>query len=91
MTSTSIRVPNETLAALRELSEDEQTSIGQIVANAVKQYRKDKFWKEMHEGFSKLREDPQAWQEYQDELAEWETLNGDGLQDEAPYFIEEQK
>ena len=53
---------------------------------AVDRYQKQNFWKAMHEGFARLRADPAAWSEYQDEAALWDALIGDGLENEEPYF-----
>lgn len=91
MASSSIRVEEETLARLRVLSKDEQRPIGQIVTDLVKKYERDKFFKEMHEDFSRLRADPVAWKEYQEEVALWDTLSGDGLETEEPYYTAEEE
>ena len=90
MVSTSVRIDEKTLATVRELSKSEQKSIGQVIAEAVKRYEDEKFWKEMHEGFARLRADTAAWDEYQHDLAQWETLSNDGLEDEEPYYTEEE-
>ncbi|MBA2758829.1 MAG: hypothetical protein H0U38_03970 [Chloroflexia bacterium] len=39
------------------------------------------FWQKMEEGLARLRADPVAWQEYQDEIALWDTTSGDGLEE----------
>lgn len=57
MASTSVRVDQKTLATIRELSKSERKPIGQVIADAVKRYEDEKFWKEMHEGFARLRAD----------------------------------
>jgi predicted DNA-binding protein len=91
MASTSIRVEEETLARLRMLSKDEKRPIGQIVTDLVKKYEKEKFWKEMHEAFTRLREDPVAWKEYQDEAMLWQGGTADALKDEDPYYTAEEE
>lgn len=90
MTSTSVRIDDATLATIRELSASEKKPFGQIIADAVKRYEDQKFWKEMHEGFARLRADTDAWNEYQHDLAQWETLDNSGLEDEEPYYTEEE-
>ena len=75
---------------LRALSAAEQRSISQVIEEAIDRYEKDKFWTAMHEGFAQLRADPEAWGEYQDEAALWDSVSGDGLKDEEPYFTEEE-
>lgn len=91
MASSSIRVEEETLARLRVLSKDEKRSIGQIVTDLVKKYERDKFWKEMHEGFTRLRADPIAWKEYQEETALWDSGAADALRNEEPYYTPEEE
>ena len=64
MASSSIRVEEKTVSALRKLSETEQRPIGQIVTDLVERYQEEKFWQAMHDGFAALRQDPAAWQFY---------------------------
>jgi len=91
MPSSSVRVEDETIVKLRAISKDEKRPIGQIVTDLVKKYEKDKFWKEMHEAFTKLRADPVAWKEYQDETALWDSISGDALRNEEPYYTPEEE
>jgi len=86
----TVRVEPSLHATLRALSEAEQRPIGEVIADAVDRYRQETFWQAMHEGFARLRADPAAWREYQEEAALWDSVSGDGLEDEAPYFTEEE-
>ena len=90
MSSSSIRVEEATLAKLRVISKEEKRPIGKIVTDLVEKYEKDKFWKEMSEGFERLRADPVAWKEYQDEAALWQRAAADNLKDEPPYYTPEE-
>jgi len=60
--------------------------MGRIAVKPKEGYEHDVFWKHMHEGFSELRQDPEAWAAYQDETALWDSTLGDGLEDEEPYY-----
>jgi hypothetical protein len=91
MTSTSVRVDPKLHATLRKLAEAEHRPIGRVIEDAVARYEKDKFWKEMHEGFARLRADPVAWKDYQDEVAIWDSMSNDGLEDEEPYYSAEEE
>jgi predicted transcriptional regulator len=82
----TVRVAPKVHATLRELAAAEQRSIGQVIADAVDRYQKETFWRAMREGFARLRADPAAWGEYQDEAALWDSASGDGVEDEEPYF-----
>jgi hypothetical protein len=90
MASTSVGVDEKALATIRELSKSGRKPIGQVIADAVKRYEDQKFWKEMHEGFAGLRADTDAWNAYQHDLAQWETLDNFGLEDEQPHDTEEE-
>lgn len=83
-----VRIGTELHETLRALSEAEQRPISQVIETAIDRYRKDNFWKAMHEGFARLRADPQAWEEYQSEAVLWDSAAADGLEDEEPYVIE---
>lgn len=86
----TVRVEKKLHDTLRELSKAEHRPIGEVIEDAVERYQKDKFWKEMHEGFARLRADPVAWKEYQDETALWDSLSNDGLENEEPYYTPEE-
>ncbi len=88
MATTSVRVDPSTHAVLRDLSRQEEKPIGQVVAEAVEQYKKDKFWRELEEDYERLRADPEAWQDYQDEMALWDSTSNDGLESEESYYAE---
>lgn len=90
MSSTSVRIDDETLAKIRELSASEKKPMGQVIADAVKRYEDERFWEEARKGYERLRADTTAWKEYQDELEQWGTLSNDGLEEEKPYFTEEE-
>ena len=86
-----VRVDERVHGALRALSKAEHRPIGQVIEEAVDRYQKEKFWKEMHDGFTRLRTDPGAWDQYESEAAAWDAMSGDGLANEEPYFTGEVK
>ena len=86
----TVRVEPKLHATLRALSRAEQRSISQVIEDAVDRYQKENFWTAMHEGFAQLRADPAAWREYQEKAALWDSVSGDGLEGEEPYFTEEE-
>ena len=85
----TVRIGPELHETLRTLSEAERRPISHVIQDAVDRYQKENFWRAMHEGFARLRADPEAWQDYQNEATLWDSVAGDGLEDEEPYFIEE--
>ena len=90
MSSSSIRVEEATLAKLRVIAKDEKRPIGKIVTDLVDKYERDKFWKQAHEDFARLRADPVAWKEYQEEAELWQQAAADTLKDEPPYYTAEE-
>lgn len=87
----TIRVDPQLHAKLRALAASERRSISQMIKRAVDDYEKAKFWREMHEAYARLRADPAAWDDYQQEAALWDSVSGDGLEDEEPYYTVEQE
>jgi predicted transcriptional regulator len=87
----SVRVEPKLHEKLRALSAAERRSISSVIEDAVNRYEQEKFWTAMHESFSRLRADPAAWSEYQDEAALWDSATGDGLENEEPYTTDEEE
>ncbi len=86
----TVRVDPKLHETLRALSEAEHRSISQVIEVAIDRYQKENCWKAMHAGFARLRADPDAWRDYQDEADLWDSVSGDGLEEEEPYFTEEE-
>ncbi|HZD75109.1 MAG TPA: toxin-antitoxin system protein [Actinomycetota bacterium] len=81
MASTTVRVTDHTHALLRELAEATGEPLQQILEQAVEQYRRERFFAELHAAYERLAADRVAWR---DELAERTELDGtlaDGLGD----------
>lgn len=92
MASTAIRVEEKTHATLREWSEEQHTTIGQVVADLVEHQRRARFWRQVNDDYERLQTDPVAWKAYQDEVATLEGGSMDGLENEEPYYsLEEEK
>lgn len=88
--ATTVRVESKLAATLRELAIEEHRPVGQVIEDAVAQYQKEKFWREVEESVNRLRADPVAWQDYQNEIRFFEGGSMDGLEDEEPYYSEEE-
>ena len=79
MATTTVRVTEHTHKVLRELAESTGEPLQQVLEEAVEQYRRERFFAELHAAYERLAADPTAWQ---DELAERAQLDGtlaDGL------------
>jgi predicted transcriptional regulator len=89
--ASTVRVDPRLHARLREISEDERRPIGQVIEDAIGQYEREKFWREVHASVERLRADPAAWQAYQDEIALFEGGSMDGLAGEESYYTPEEE
>jgi hypothetical protein len=85
MASTTVRVDARTRERLRDWAKEQHRPIGELIADLVDQHEKERFWKELETSLDRLRANPQAWQDYQDEIALWDTTSGDGIENEPPY------
>jgi hypothetical protein len=79
MASTTVRVTERTHALLRELAAATGEPLQQVLEEAVEQYRRERFFADLHAAYERLATDQAAWR---DELAERAELDGtlaDGL------------
>lgn len=87
----AVRVPQTTHGKLQELAKTEERSMGEIVTELVEKYEQERFWEEANASLERLRADPVAWQDYMDEVALWDNLSNDGLENEPPYYTPEEE
>jgi hypothetical protein len=50
-----------------------------VLDEAIEQYRRDRFFQELNDGYARLQANPQAWQEELDERGLWDSTLSDGL------------
>lgn len=86
-----IRVEGTVHAKLRALARNENRTMGEVVAEAVRRYEREKFWAGVNEDLEQLKADPVAWRDYQEEIAFFEGGSKDGLEEEPPYFTKEEE
>lgn len=90
-TATVVKLNPVTHAKLQEIAKISHRPMGEVVTEMVEHYEREQFWQEARASLDRLRADPVAWQDYQDELALWDQLSGDGLENEAPYYTPEEE
>ncbi len=81
MSDHTLRVPDHTYQAIKELAGGEMT-MQAVVVQAVEALRRQRFWADYHASYTALKADPDAWADFQEELAAWETTLADGLEEE---------
>ena len=84
--ASTVRVDDKLHNVLREIAHQEQRPIGQVIEDAIARYQREKFWQDVEASVNRLKADPVAWQEYQDEIRSLEGGSMDGLEHEEPYY-----
>jgi hypothetical protein len=79
MATQILRVQDEIYKEIRELSELEGLPMAHLVAKAVEEYKRARFFDDLDAAFSRLKADPAAWAEEQEERAQSEKTLLDGL------------
>lgn len=87
MGSTTVRVSVEVREKLQRMAADYGEPMQDLLAKAVEAYRRQRLLEAINESFAALRADPEAWQEYQEEIKAWDVTLMDGLED-FPYEFE---
>ena len=78
----NIRISPQSKATLRELAKREGKPMQAVLDEAIEQYRRDAFFRELNESYVRLQDDPEAWKEELAERQEWDTVPMDGLTSE---------
>ncbi|MGI8483789.1 MAG: hypothetical protein ACR2OU_05960 [Thermomicrobiales bacterium] len=86
-----VKIKPGTHAKLQEIAQAESRPMGDIVTDLVERYEKELFWKGVREDYARLRDNPAAWKDYQDEVAIWDATSGDGLESEPPFYKPEEE
>jgi hypothetical protein len=79
MASATVRISEKARKTLRDLAAESGESMQAVLDRAVEEYRRQRFFDELNAGYEALRRDPEAWAEYQKELALWDATLMDGL------------
>ena len=79
MDTTTIRVTRKTRDELFELAQASGTTMQEVLAQAIEAYRGQRLLEAVNAAYAALKEDRVAWDEYREELADWDTSLRDGL------------
>ncbi len=72
--TTTIRVRRPDSERLQALARDRKTTVIDLVHSAIDALERQDFLRGLDEDHQRLREDPQAWQNYLAERQEWDGL-----------------
>lgn len=78
----NIRISPHAKATLRDLAKREGKPMQTVLDEAIEYYQREKFMDEVNAAYAKLKDDPQAWGEEQEERQAWEATLNDGLEEE---------
>lgn len=79
MDNPTIQISERSWKTLCELAAESGESMQAVVDRAVEAYRRQKFMEAANASYAAFRADPEAWAEYQKELALWDCTLMDGL------------
>ena len=79
---TTIKVSVQTRDRLKKLADDDHLTMDAELARTLDKAEEARFWAGVQEDYARLQADPQEWDDYVSELAEWDNTAGDGLTDE---------
>ena len=91
MATTAVRVPAEELELIQKWAKDRKITPGGMIAALAREHEERVFWEGMREDFERLRADPVAWKDYQEEAAVLEGSSMDGLEKDEPYYTVEEE
>lgn len=86
-----VKLKPQTHAKLQAIAREEERPMAELVTFLVDRYERERFWKGVEEDLARLKANPVAWKDYQDEIALWDQLAGDGLQNEESYYTPEEE
>ena len=82
MSTTTVRVHETTHRSLKEMARETGEAMADILADALQQYRRQRFLKGLAEDFAALRSDPDAWEDELRERQAWDATLGDDLEED---------
>lgn len=72
--TTTVRIRRPDSERLQSLAKDRQTPVIDVVHEAIDALERREFLRGLSDDYLRLRQDPDAWQRYLAERAEWDTL-----------------
>ena len=79
----SVRIPVDTHARLRDIAKIRNDTIGHVITQMVAEIDEQRFWEEFRESAARIRADPVAWREMQEEQRFYDGSLIDGLEPET--------
>ena len=77
----TVRIDDETNQVINDMSRTLSKTKKDILKDAVYQYRKIMFFKQVDNEYAELQSNREKWEEELQERSEWDTTIGDGIDD----------
>ncbi len=78
----AVRVDERTHRLIREIAGEDGQSMPEVVARAMEEYRRKRFFDALNADYAAMRADPQAWAEELAEREAWDVTLADGLEED---------
>jgi len=82
MQTATVRISLKTREKLRELTTNTGESMQTILDKAIEELDRKLFWERTNSAYAKLKKNPIAWKEEQEERLAWDVTLADGLEEE---------
>jgi predicted transcriptional regulator len=76
---TTIKVSVNTRDRLKRLADGDHLTMDAALSQVLDQVEEAQFWEGVRADYARLQADPEEWEDYVGELAEWDVTTGDGL------------
>lgn len=80
MSSSTVRMDEESRTILKEIKGQEGLSSQEILHRALESYRRRLFLKKCGEAYLEFKKDKKAWDSEEDERENWNATNTDGFE-----------
>lgn len=77
----NVRIQPDSYAKLRDLARQAGRTMPEILADAIEQLYRQRFFDQCDEDYARLKRDPKAWKEELEERRAWEATLNDGLEE----------
>ncbi|WP_433173856.1 hypothetical protein [Actinoallomurus sp. CA-150999] len=81
MGTATVRISTATRDHIAELAREDGKPMAAVVEEAIRDYKRKRFFEHLNEAVERTRSDSAAWADYQGEVAIFDRATGDGLAD----------
>jgi predicted DNA-binding protein len=87
MGTVTVRVSTATRDRIAEVAREDGKPMAAVIEEAIRDYRRKRFFERLNEAVERTRSDPDEWADYQAEVAMFDRVAGDGLgNDDVPAY-----